>query len=58
LVPGRVTNGWLECSCGGHRTVRCLSHTGSQTCNSVQYLPALRPGCSLSRTHHRLTAAT
>jgi hypothetical protein len=48
LEPGRMINGWAECSCGGHRTVQCMCHEGGRTCNAVHYLPRLMVVCSLS----------
>jgi hypothetical protein len=50
LAEGRMLNGWAECSCGGHRTVRCLRVDGHTPCNAVHYVPAVRPGCSRSST--------
>jgi hypothetical protein len=51
LDAGWTLNGWADCSCGGHRTVRCLHRTsdGAGACNSVHFLPRLRPACSCVR---------
>jgi hypothetical protein len=49
LSPGRMISGWVECGCGGHRTVQCLSYDGENRCNAVHYLPARRPACSRTR---------
>jgi hypothetical protein len=45
LAPLRTLNGWVDCRCGGHRTVRCLAYDDDMQCNAVHYLPALRPAC-------------
>lgn len=48
LIERRMTSGWVECSCGGHRTVRCLYYAEDGFCGAVHYLPALTAACSLS----------
>lgn len=46
LDPNRTISGWVDCRCGGHRTVRCLSYHHDVQCNAVHYLPEPRPACS------------
>jgi hypothetical protein len=49
LVEGYLLNGWVQCSCGGHRTVQCLAYSeDGHPCRAMHYLPRLSANCSLS----------
>ncbi|HEY2202860.1 MAG TPA: hypothetical protein VGH99_00075 [Pseudonocardia sp.] len=48
LVEGYMINGWVECSCGGHRTVLCIAYDRGGPCHAVHYVPPLTAACSRS----------